>query len=58
MSNYALKSDLKNAADVDASQFAKRDDLANLKLEVHRLDIDELAELDYDKLKPVSFDLS
>ena len=29
-SNYATKSDLKNATDVDTLQFAKRDDLVNL----------------------------
>ena len=33
LSNYATNSDLKNATDVDTSQFAKRDDLANLKSE-------------------------
>ena len=32
-SNYATNSDLKNATDVDTSQFAKRDELANLKSE-------------------------
>ena len=30
LSNYATKSDLKNATGVDALQFATRDDLANL----------------------------
>ena len=33
-SNYATKSDLKNTSGVNASQFAKKDDLANLKSEV------------------------
>ena len=30
LSNYATKSDLKNATGVDVLQFATRDDLANL----------------------------
>ena len=51
LSNYATKSDLKNATGVDTSQFAKRDDLPNLKLECDKLVIDKLAELDADKLK-------
>ena len=51
MSNYATKSDLKNATGVDTSQSAKRDDLPNLKLECDKLVIDKLAELDADKLK-------
>ena len=57
MSNYTTKFDLKNATGVDTSQFAKTDDLANLKSEVHKLDIDKLAELDGDKLKSVLVDL-
>ena len=32
--NYAAKSDLKNVTDVDTSQFAKEDDLVNLKSQV------------------------
>ena len=42
MSNYATKSDLKNATVVDTLQFAKKDDLANLKLEVDKLNIGKL----------------
>ena len=53
LSNYATKSDLKNPTGVDTSQFAKKDDLANLKSAVDKLDIDKLTELDADKLKPV-----
>ena len=34
LSNYATKSDLENATGVDTLQFAKKDDLANLKSEV------------------------
>ena len=54
---YAAKSDLKNATGVDTSQLANKDNLANLKLEVDKLDIDQSAEWDADKLKPVSVDL-
>ena len=41
LSNYATKSDLKNANCVDTSQIAKKDYLANLKLQVDKLDIDK-----------------
>ena len=51
-SNYATKSHLKNLTGVDTSQFAKKDDLANLKTEVDKSNIDKLAQLDDDKLKP------
>ena len=44
--NYATKSDLKNAAGVDTSQFAKKDRFANLKLVVDKLHTDKLSELD------------
>ena len=40
--NYATKSDLKNAAGFDASYFAKTADLAGLKSDVDKLDIDKL----------------
>ena len=53
--SYATKSDLKRG--VDTSHFAKNTNLANLKSEVHQLDIDKLAELDADKLKPLAVDL-
>ena len=42
LSNYATKTDLKNAAGVDTSKFAKKVDLANLKSNVDKLDIDKL----------------
>ena len=57
LSNYATKSHFKNATGADTSQFAKKDDLANSKSEVDRLNIDKLSELDTHKLKPVSVDL-
>ena len=40
LSNYATKSDLKSATGVDTSQFAKKDNLANLKSEINKLDVD------------------
>ena len=40
--NYATKADLKNASSVDASKFAKKIDLASLKSNVDKLDIDKL----------------
>ena len=51
LSDYASKADLKNTTDVDTSKFAKNVDLASLKPNVDRLDID-------DKLKNVSINLS
>ena len=57
MYSYVTKSDLKNATDVDASQFSKISYLASLKSGVDELDIDKLAELDDDELKLVSVDL-
>ena len=49
-SNYATKTDLKNVTHVDTSSFVLKTNLANLKTEVHKLDID--------KLVPVPVDLS
>ena len=42
LSNYATKTDLKNATGVDASSFDKKADLGNLKSNVDKLDIDKL----------------
>ena len=50
MSNYATKTDLKNVTHVNTSSFARKTNLANLKTEVDKLDIDKLA--------PVRVDLS
>ena len=50
LSNYATKADIKNVSHVDTSSFALKTNLANLKREVYKLDID--------KLKPVPIDLS
>ena len=48
----------KNATGVDTSQFAKKDDLANLKSEVDKLDIDKFKKIGIDKLALVSTVLS
>ena len=50
MSNYATKTDLNNVTHVDTSSFALKTNLAGLKTEVDKLDID--------KLVPVHVDLS
>ena len=71
LSNYAAKADLKNAASIDASKLDKKVDLAHLKADVDKLDIDQLKyvpgglsnlkskvdKLDVDKLVPVPVDL-
>ena len=40
--NYATKADLNNATGVDTSKFAKKVDLASLKSNAEKLDIDKL----------------
>ena len=50
LSNYATKSDIKNISHVDTSNFALKTNLASLKTEEDKLDIDKLA--------PVPVDLS
>ena len=42
LSNYATKADFKNATGVDRSKFAKNVDLADLKSNVDKWDIDKL----------------
>ena len=42
LSNYATKTDLKDVSHVDVSSFALKSNLANLKTEVDKLDIDKL----------------
>ena len=50
LSNYATQADIKNISHVHTSSFALKTNLANLKSDVHKLDID--------KLVPVPTDLS
>ena len=42
LSNYATKADIKNISHVDTASFALKTNLANLKSEVDKLDIDKL----------------
>ena len=72
LSNYVTKTDFKNATGVDTSDFAKKADLANLKSDVDKLEIDKLKnlpsglsslknkvdKLDIGKLKITPIDLS
>ena len=72
LSNYATKTESKNATGIDTSSFTKKIDLANLKSIVEKLDIDKLKnvptnltnlkskvdKLDVDKLIPVPVNLS
>ena len=51
LSNYARKTDLKNVSHVDTSSFALESNLAGLKTEVEKLDIDKLAALPVDLSK-------
>ena len=50
LSNYATKTNIKNISHIDSSRFALKTNLATLKTEVDKLDID--------KLVPVPVDLS
>ena len=50
-SNYATKTDLKNVTHVDTSSFAFKTNLANLKTEVDKLDIDKLLPVPTDLCK-------
>ena len=45
LSNYVTKDDIKNITHVDTSSFALKTNLANLKTEVYKLDIDKLRSL-------------
>ena len=50
LSNYTRKTDIKNISHVDTSSFALKKNLANLKTEVDKLDLE--------KLVPIPADLS
>ena len=51
LSNYASKTDLKNISHVDVSSFALKSNLANLKTEIDKLDIDKLTPFTNDLAK-------
>ena len=55
LSNYAAKTDLKNVTHVETSSFALKKNLANLKTEVDKLDIDRIVPVpvDWSKLSDV-----
>ena len=72
LSNYATKADIKNIIHLDNSNFALKTNVANLKTEANKLDVDKLGilpnnlsklktkvdKLDIDKLAPVPTVLS
>ena len=49
--NYATKTDLKNVSHVDVSSFALKSNIASLKTEVDKLDIDKLTPVPNDLAK-------
>ena len=51
LSNYATKPDLKNVLHVDVSSFALKSNLASLRTEVDKLDIDKLVPVLVDSSK-------
>ena len=55
LSNYATKADIKNISHVDTSSFALKSNLASLKTEVDKLDIEKLVPVpvDWRKLSDV-----
>ena len=55
MPNYATKTDIKSVSRIGTSNFALKTNLANLKTEVDKLDINKLAPVpvDWSKLSDV-----
>ena len=51
LSNYATKTDLKNISHIDVSSYALKSNLASLKAEVDKLDIDKLTPVPGDLAK-------
>ena len=51
LSNYATKTDIKNISHVDTSSFALKSNLASLKTEVDKLDINKLVPVPVDLIK-------
>ena len=51
MNSYATKTDLKNLTYVDVSSFASKANLASLKTEVDKIDVDKLKALSVDLAK-------
>ena len=55
LSNYATKADIKNISHVDTSSFTLKTNLANLKTEVDKLNIDKLVHFPVDLSKLSDF---
>ena len=51
LSSYATKADIKNILHVDTSSFALKTNLANLRSEVDKLDVDKLVSVPVDLSK-------
>ena len=51
LTNYATKTDLKNITHVDLSSFASKTNLAALKMEVDKIDVDKLKTAPFDLAK-------
>ena len=51
LSNYATKTDLKNISHIDVSSYALKSNLASLKTEIDKLDIDKLMSVPIDLAK-------
>ena len=51
LTNYATKNDLKNITHVDVSSFASKTNLAGLKSEVDKIDVDKLKKTPVDLAK-------
>ena len=51
LSNYATKTDLKNISHIDVSSYALKSNLASLKTEEDKLDIDQLTPVSNDLAK-------
>ena len=57
LSNYATKTDLKNGTGIDTSNFSLKSNLASLKTEVDKLDIDKLVPVPVDLSDAVKIDV-
>ena len=51
MANYATKDDVKNITHVDVSSFASKTNLAALKTEIDKIDVDKLKTAPVDLAK-------
>ena len=51
LSNYATKTDLKNVSHIDVSSYALKSNLASLKTELVKLDVDKLTSVPIDLAK-------